>query len=966
MNLRQKIITLLLPFLIPVTAVIYLNYQAQKDAETDFFLKMVSLAVENGAKEINHYLRLKNSSFHLILDDILQTPLDLEEISPDADSYIGGLMKEHQGFSMLILADLQGRIQYFKTATNDVNKYLLPREVTGKSALSAEMLDELTTTFDTWKSGLPFFRQQLHTQQEILTRLTVQGEKNSLRYREIQEKLVTARLLSLHPPIRVFTGGAELAIAAGLPFRSETFIFAVPLVDKDHKLVRFFAGVLDWSVIEDNCYHLKSEIGFGGIPGVGINFRDSLDTIQESRDRREISFPAKDSASRSVTMTYQDEEQNYLISAPVVTAEALNLLNHPSPLDNGSSGYSRDLTEAAESKLANRLTAQIAEENILLHSKRLFKRAITILLLSVIFLLAVIIFLSERIVRPINSIAALAKRISKGTVDERLEVGQNDEIGQLAHTFNLMCDEIQLAQDTLRDKNRELLSAKERYRLLFDNAPIAISVSNRKGEIVEANKAALDVFGYGREELGELQAETFYSNPADRTLILADLEKSNLSRGRESELVKRDGKIMTCRFTSIQMEIDREAFIYTMFEDVTYQKEIEQEKEAIADKLQRAKKMEAIGLMASGVAHDLNNILTGIIGYPELILQTLPAESSLRKPITTIKETGERASSIVADLLTLARAAASVKRPAKLDSLIREYLQSPEKGKLSSSYPSVSVDYSCHWEEATICCSPIHVKKSIMNLVSNGVEAVQQEGQIRITISRIWLNEDEAKDLSLSSGEYALLTVADNGPGIEASQLDHIFEPFYTRKEMGRSGTGLGLTIVWNTIQDHDGAIVVESKGQGTSFKLFFPAVADQVPVEPKEADEIPRGRGEHVLVVDDEDVPRDIAMKFLEKTGYRVMAVSSGEEAIAHVRKNQVDLVVLDMIMAPGMNGYQTYRELIRLNAAQRAIIASGFSESSDVKGALNLGASGLVKKPYSMSELCTGVRDALHSGRD
>ncbi len=378
-------------------------------------------------------------------------------------------------------------------------------------------------------------------------------------------------------------------------------------------------------------------------------------------------------------------------------------------------------------------------------------------------------------------------------------------------------------------------------------------------------------------------------------------------------------------------------------------------------KLQKAEKMEAIGLMAGGVAHDLNNILSGVVSYPELLLMKLPKESDLRQPITAIRESGLRAAAVVADLLTVARSAAKVREVAQINTIILDYLASPEGQKLLALYPEVEIKTRFAPKLANIFCSPVHVRKCLMNLVMNAAEALGNSGTIIIgTQNRLTTGSNAIN--GLKPGDHVEMTVTDNGPGIAATDLKHIFEPFYTRKKMGRSGTGLGLAVVWNAMQDHGGHVSVASNGQGTTFTLLFPATSapeNKTPhtIMPEEL----QGNGEKILVVDDEPHQCDIAAQTLSLLGYKVETVGSGEEAISHMADRDADLIILDMLMDPGINGRQTYEEIIKDHPAQKAIIASGFSESDEVKKAARLGAGGFIKKPYTLEELGLTVKKAL-----
>ncbi len=266
-----------------------------------------------------------------------------------------------------------------------------------------------------------------------------------------------------------------------------------------------------------------------------------------------------------------------------------------------------------------------------------------------------------------------------------------------------------------------------------------------------------------------------------------------------------------------------------------------------------------------------------------------------------------------------------------------------------------------------ITCRKVrHIKKTIMNLITNAAEAVGNKGHIIVSTYNQQTNKAEKLKEDMDQSNYLVLTVQDNGTGIATKDLDHIFEPFYTKKIMGRSGTGLGLTIVWNTVQDLNGNIFVDSSEKGTSFQLYFPVSGQEeaVPYKNNKAEKL-TGNRERILVVDDEPQLVDIACQILRFRGYTVDSVCSGELAIEFVKKNPVDLILLDMLMEPGMNGFHTYEEIMKLYPNQKAIIASGFSINDDVKAAQQLGAGQFIKKPYTIEELGLAIKSELSKKR-
>lgn len=397
--------------------------------------------------------------------------------------------------------------------------------------------------------------------------------------------------------------------------------------------------------------------------------------------------------------------------------------------------------------------------------------------------------------------------------------------------------------------------------------------------------------------------------------------------------------------------------------EIAEKKMAEDENLLLQAQLHRAQKMEAIGTLAGGVAHDLNNILAGLVSYPELLLLEMDENNPIRGSLQTIQKSGEKVAAIVQDLLTLSRRERNIQEVLNLNDIITEYLHSPEYEKLVSFHPGIRMETHLETDLLNIQGSAVHLSKVIMNLVSNGVEAMPDGGRISITTRNRYIDIPVKGYDQIEVGDYITVEVADSGIGIPQEDIERIFEPFYTKKELGKSGTGLGMTVVWGTVKDHDGYIdVTSSESKGTTFILYFPVTRKE---PPQKAHKLPiesyAGHGETILIVDDDRLQRIIASKMLGKLGYFVTTVSSGEEAVEYMKRNTADLVVLDMIMAPGMDGLETYKKIIDIHPDQKAIIASGFSENDRVYEAQKLGVGAYVKKPYILEKIGFAIGQEL-----
>ena len=577
--------------------------------------------------------------------------------------------------------------------------------------------------------------------------------------------------------------------------------------------------------------------------------------------------------------------------------------------------------------------------------------------LSIIVVSITVYYLSGYLSGPIVELANAAARLAKGDLSTQVRMNATGEVRMLVESFNQMANDLE-----------KTTVSKEYVDNIIKSMIDALIVVSPDRKIIRCNGAACKLLGYQEKEMvGQPIEMVFGEESTNDHSGIGDVFARGFVNNTEKAYLRKDGREVPVLFSASIMR-DRNKRIQGMVcvaQDITARKRSEKEKKELEAQLQRAQQMEAIGTLAGGVAHDLNNVLSGIVSYPDLLLMQIPEDSPLREPVLTMQSSAKKAATIVNDLLTMARRGVPTTEVVDLNDVISQYLKSPEYEKLRSYHPGVEVEKRLEGELLNASGSPVHFAKTVMNLVSNAAEAITDEGKIFISTENRTIDKPIKGYDRVEVGDYITLTVSDTGTGISSEDLGRIFEPFYTKKVMGRSGTGLGMAVVWGTIEDHKGYIDVEStEGKGTTFTLYFPATREETA---KDRAPLPmedyRGNGQSVLVVDDVKEQREIEVTMLTTLGYEAQAVSSGEEAGEYLRENTADLIVLDMIMDPGIDGLDTYKRITEIHPGQRAIIASGFSETERVREARRLGAKTYINKPYTLEEIGIAVKNELVS---
>lgn len=593
--------------------------------------------------------------------------------------------------------------------------------------------------------------------------------------------------------------------------------------------------------------------------------------------------------------------------------------------------------------------------------------------------------------RALTALREATRVVNRGKFDAHVKPVMSGDVGELIDDFNQMVaqlstttvrkEQLQASEEKLKDINAKLLEeirergkaedrlrvSEELYRSIVENSHDGIVLIADDYKVIYANSEMTRITGYTVEEIIGMDFREFIEE-SDRELVgdryVMRRSGERVPQRYEFNVLRKDGTRRCVEIIStVIMDSGGVKKSIAQILDITKQRQATQEKRELALQLQRAQKMEAIGTLAGGVAHDLNNILIGLVSYPELILMDLPDDSPLRKSVLTIQKAGERAAAIVQDLLTLARRGVASTEVVNVNDIVQSYLKSPEFENLKLHYPKAQVEVRFDPDLLNILGSQVHLSKTVMNLISNAAEAMPDGGKISISTENRYIDRPIRGYDQVAEGDYVIFCISDTGIGICPDDLERIFEPFYTKKVMGRSGTGLGTAVVWGTVKDHNGYIDVESiEGQGTIFSLYFPVTRKKLSSNAEMLKmEDYRGNGESILIVDDVEEQQGIAKNILKRLGYSAYAVSSGEEAVAYMKEHSAELLVLDMIMDPGMDGLETYREILTLHPGQKALIVSGFSETERVRETQRLGAGAYVRKPYLMGKFGMAVRREL-----
>jgi len=519
-----------------------------------------------------------------------------------------------------------------------------------------------------------------------------------------------------------------------------------------------------------------------------------------------------------------------------------------------------------------------------------------------------------------------------------------------------------------RQVEAALRQSEARYRALFESSREGIIITDAESRIVAANPAAAQILGFSSpEELVGTSGWDLYPDPLQRRAWFRALRQKGYVEAMELRAKRKDGTEVALLVGGV-LRCDAEGNIQgteMMFMDISALKRAEEERQKLEEQLRQAQKMEALGLLAGGIAHEFNNLLTIIQGNAELALLSLTPDQANYQELLTIFKTSERAAALTRQILALSRRQILQRKELDLNMLVsnlsamlrRLIGESIElRTALASHLPPVLADGSA-------------VEQVIMNLALNARDAMPQGGVLTIQTAPVTLDEAFCRTHpETKPGDYVCLTVADTGIGMDETVRSRLFEPFFTTKEPGK-GTGLGLSVVYGIVKQHEGAIDVETApGKGSKFFIYLPVYQAQEPQVKKEevmATGLPRGT-ETVLVAEDEEPVREFVREVLTKLGYTVLTANDGAEALDLFTADpeRIDLVILDAVM-PRLTGQETYEAMAAVRPDLPVLFVTGYAAHMVYMPPSQLAALPILQKPFTMADLARKVREALEEGR-
>ncbi len=512
-------------------------------------------------------------------------------------------------------------------------------------------------------------------------------------------------------------------------------------------------------------------------------------------------------------------------------------------------------------------------------------------------------------------------------------------------------------EDEVEKRTRELRQSEEKYRRLFTDSQDGIFITSIDGKILDVNEAGIKIMGYSsKEEIANLNLPNdIYANPKDREKFLNLIREKGYARNFELKVKRKDGKIIVVAISATPLYNEKGEIIgfSGYFRDMT-------EWNAMKEQLAHSQRMESLGMLAGGVAHDFNNILAGILGYASLLKMKINPKDKIFRYIDIIEKSAQRAAGLTQQLLIFSRKGQPKLQPVNLNDCVNESIK-----LIKSTFPR-TIEIETELDDAIpeILADPTQLSQMIINLAVNARDAMPDgEGKITFKTEEVVIeNPEDFNNPDVTAGRFVCLSIADTGTGIPDDVKNKIFEPFFTTKPRGK-GTGMGLAMVYGFVRNLGGFILLQTQlNQGTTFRIHFPV--QPIHAHSKHADDntkIKTGT-ERILVVDDEEMVRSFCKMALEKYGYSVELAANGKQALALFKKHHqnFDLMILDMIM-PVMDGMKTYQKIRKINRDLKILISSGYSDSDKLETLKQDPKVALILKPFRVQDLVTKVRELL-----
>ncbi|NQT57096.1 MAG: PAS domain S-box protein [Desulfobacteraceae bacterium] len=494
-----------------------------------------------------------------------------------------------------------------------------------------------------------------------------------------------------------------------------------------------------------------------------------------------------------------------------------------------------------------------------------------------------------------------------------------------------------------------LRESEYKFRNLFDLSPQAVALTEIKsGRLVDINNKFCELTKYPKEEIiGLSTTEAGFYLEADRIKFLKELQASGEVNGLDMKFKAKDHSILQAIMFARIIQIEGEAFILTIFHDITEQKRLEAQ-------LQQAQKIEAIGTLAGGIAHDFNNLLMGIQGRTSLMLNDINLSHPHLEHLKGVEDYIKSATDLTRQLLGFAMGGKYEVKPADLNELVTKSSE-----LFGRTQKEISIHKKIQEGLRTVEVDQGQIEQVLLNLYVNAWQSMPGGGELYLETENVLLGDRFVKPYELEPGKYVKISITDTGVGMDKATLERVFEPFFTTKEMGR-GTGLGLASAYGIIKNHGGIIIVSSeKGKGATFNIYLPASEREVFKEKELSEDILKG-AETILLVDDEKMILDVGKELLKKLGYKVLVAKGGKAAVELYESNneEIDMVILDMIM-PHMGGGDTYDLMKTINPNIKILLSSGYSIDGQATEIMKRGCNGFIQKPFDMKGLSQKIRE-------